>query len=300
MKREHKWKVLLRSLLNGKPQVRVFKCQKEEVHDQWTNVEWNQSMDVRTVELCLLFLVRKELGSVSDRILQRRVLVLYQCCLLWLGHDENGHGFHISNASGHIKAKLLPAWSKQYKSCIWNQLLVYSRCQSVVWFNISFPTIHKMKPLHPFSYTCMILKKCILINEGYNDCFKKYCLTLAIWWRPMPLIPVIRGQSQADLWVGGQLGLQSEFQRNLVLKSKTKNKGKERKKKTTKAIRGCSDKMVKKTPGNPTPGLAESVSLFTVRPPRAQRLWPRGSEWEEILKTHVYTHSSQRALFCQP
>jgi hypothetical protein len=31
------------------------------------------------------------------------------------------------------------------------------------------------------------------------------------WWR-MPLIPALGRQGQADFWVRGQLGLQSEFQ----------------------------------------------------------------------------------------
>jgi hypothetical protein len=32
-----------------------------------------------------------------------------------------------------------------------------------------------------------------------------------VWWR-MPLIPALRRQRQADFWVRGQPGLQSEFQ----------------------------------------------------------------------------------------
>jgi hypothetical protein len=59
------------------------------------------------------------------------------------------------------------------------------------------------------------------------------------WWCT-PLIPAFRRQRQADFWVQGQSGLQSEFQdsqgyiEKLCLKKKKKKKkkkGKERKKK---------------------------------------------------------------------
>jgi hypothetical protein len=43
------------------------------------------------------------------------------------------------------------------------------------------------------------------------------------WW-PIPLIPALGRQRQADFWVWGQPGLQSEFQDRETLSQKTKNK----------------------------------------------------------------------------
>jgi hypothetical protein len=57
------------------------------------------------------------------------------------------------------------------------------------------------------------------------------------WWH-MPLIPALGRQRQADFWVRGQPGLQSEFQdsqgyiqRNPVLKNQKKPKNKKQTKK---------------------------------------------------------------------
>jgi hypothetical protein len=55
-----------------------------------------------------------------------------------------------------------------------------------------------------------------------------------VWWRT-PLIPALRRQRQADFWVWGQPGLQSEFQDSQGYKEKPcleKQKQKQNKKKS--------------------------------------------------------------------
>jgi hypothetical protein len=59
-----------------------------------------------------------------------------------------------------------------------------------------------------------------------------------VWWRT-PLIPALRRQRQADLWVWGQPGLQSEFQpsQGCVTQRNTVSSQKTNKQKTNKQTR---------------------------------------------------------------
>jgi hypothetical protein len=53
---------------------------------------------------------------------------------------------------------------------------------------------------------CVCVWECVWVGRGGKD----VCACRA-WWH-MPLIPALRRQRQADFWVRGQPGLQSEFQ----------------------------------------------------------------------------------------
>jgi hypothetical protein len=80
-----------------------------------------------------------------------------------------------------------------------------------------------------------------ILEELHHQTAWWKCRVAGQWWRT-PLIPALRRQRQADLWVRGQPGLHSEFQdsqgytekpclkKNKKQTNKQKKKGKERKK----------------------------------------------------------------------
>jgi hypothetical protein len=92
-------------------------------------------------------------------------------------------------------------------------------------------------------------------------------LTVAGWWRRTPLVPALgrQRQAEADFWVRGQPGLQSEFQ---DIQGYTENPCLEKPKKNqkNKQITGCSSRgpefKSQQPHGSSQPSVMRSDALF--------------------------------------